>query len=204
MISSRPEEQLMARRPNVATEFHRHYAASVASAPSRASLFTGHYPTLHGVRATDGAAKAARDPDVYWLDPNTVPTMGHYSRAAGDRTYYRGKWHVSHADLVTPDTHESLASSDDAGAPLFDTTALYAASERLAPHGFSGWIGSRGAAAPTRGARRGRRGGARVAGSDAAVAGVRRASAFDGPVQKPVTTVTHWLVYSLFCVGGLT
>lgn len=124
-----------------ATEFHRHYAASVACAPSRASLFTGHYPTLHGVRATDGAAKAARDPDVYWLDPNTVPTMGHYFRAAGYRTFYRGKWHVSHADLVAPDTHESLASSDDGGVPLVDTTALYAASERLAPHGFSGWIG---------------------------------------------------------------
>lgn len=124
-----------------ATELHRHYAASVACAPSRASLFTGHYPTLHGVRATDGAAKAARDADVYWLDPDTVPTMGDYFRAAGYRTLYRGKWHVSHADLVASDTHAPLASNDATGAAIADTTALYAATDRLAGHGFAGWVG---------------------------------------------------------------
>ena len=33
-------------------EFHRHYAAATACAPSRASLFTGQYPSLHGVTNT--------------------------------------------------------------------------------------------------------------------------------------------------------
>src|SRR5262245_41023888 len=94
---------------------HRHYAASTACAPSRTSLFTGHYPTLHGVRATDGAAKGAADADMFWLDPNTVPTMGHYFQQAGYRTFYRGKWHISHADLLTPDTRTALASSGDDG-----------------------------------------------------------------------------------------
>jgi len=122
-------------------EFHRHYAASTACGPSRACLFTGQYPTLHGVRATDGAAKAAHDPTMFWLDPNTVPTMGHYFRAAGYRTFYRGKWHISHADLTTPDTRASIASSDDQGAALEPNTSLYRAAGRLEPHGFEGWIG---------------------------------------------------------------
>lgn len=133
-----PGQQALRAR---ACEFHRHHAASSACAPSRASLFTGHYPTLHGVRATDGAAKSARDPNMFWLEPNTVPTLGHYFQAAGYRTFYRGKWHVSHADLVTPDTRTAIASSDDEGAVLADNTALYREAERLQQHGFSGWVG---------------------------------------------------------------
>lgn len=133
-----PAQQALRAR---STEFHRHYAASTACVPSRACLFTGHYPTLHGVRTTDGAAKAAHDPNMFWLDPDTVPTMGHYFRAAGYRTFYRGKWHVSHADLTTPDTRAPIASNDDQGAPLEPNTSLYRAADRLAEFGFDGWIG---------------------------------------------------------------
>lgn len=133
-----PAQQALRAR---GTEFHRHHAASSACVPSRACLFTGHYPTLHGVRATDGAAKSARDPGVYWLDPDTVPTLGHYFRAAGYRTHYRGKWHISHADLTAPDTGAPIASSDDQGAPLEPNTSLYRAADRLAAFGFEGWIG---------------------------------------------------------------
>src|SRR5262245_42819410 len=78
------QQELRAR----GTELHRHYTASTACAPSRTSLFTGHYPTLHGVRATDGAAKSAFDPAMYWLEPNTVPTLGHYFQKAGYRTFW--------------------------------------------------------------------------------------------------------------------
>lgn len=91
-------------------EFRRHYAASVACAPSRASIYTGHYPSLHGVTQTTGAAKGPHDPDVFWLEPGSVPTMGHYFRAAGYRTYWKGKWHISEADLAVPGTHNSLVT----------------------------------------------------------------------------------------------
>ena len=45
-------------------ELHRHYTASTACAPSRASIFTGQYPSLHGVTTTDGVSKTAYSPQV--------------------------------------------------------------------------------------------------------------------------------------------
>src|SRR5512137_1112676 len=56
-------------------ELHRHYAGSTACVPSRATLFTGQYPSLHGVSQTDGVAKTAEDPGMHWLDPHAVPTL---------------------------------------------------------------------------------------------------------------------------------
>src|SRR5690349_23177074 len=64
-------------------ELHRHYAGSTACTPSRATLFTGQYPSLHGVSQTDGLAQHADDPAMRWLDPDAVPTMGDWFRAGG-------------------------------------------------------------------------------------------------------------------------
>ena len=122
-------------------DFHRHYAASVACVPSRASIYTGQYPSLHGVTQTTGAAKESFDPDVFWLDPNSVPTFGDYFRAAGYSTFWRGKWHASDADMLIPGTHSQLVSYDSNGAPDPSKEALYTASDRLDRFGFSGWIG---------------------------------------------------------------
>ena len=122
-------------------EFHRHYAGSTACTPSRATLFTGQYPSLHGVNSTDGTAKQNSDPGMHWLDPDSVPTLGDWFRAGGYRTHYRGKWHVSFADLVIPGTHEGLKASDDEGKLLPDAVAAYRKANRLDPFGFSGWIG---------------------------------------------------------------
>jgi choline-sulfatase len=123
-------------------DFQRHYAASVACTPSRASIYTGQYPSLHGATQTTGAAKEAFDPDMFWLDPNSVPTFGDYFRAAGYSTLWRGKWHGSDADMLIPGTHSQLVSYDPTtGAPDPSKEALYTASERLDRFGFSGWIG---------------------------------------------------------------
>ena len=113
-------------------EFHRHYAASVACVPSRASLYTGQYPSLHGVTQTTGAAKSAPDPSVFWLDPNNVPTMGEYFRTGGYRTFWHGKWHASDADLLTPGTHNPITSYDDqTGVPDPKKVAQYRVTDRL-------------------------------------------------------------------------
>jgi len=122
-------------------EFHRHYTASTACAPSRTSFYTGHYPSLHGVTNTDGTAKAAEDPDIFWLDPNTVPTVGDYFRAAGYRTFWKGKWHISHADIEIPGSTGSLPSYDANGNRDRAKEELYVQSGRLEDYGFSGWVG---------------------------------------------------------------
>ncbi len=136
-------EQLGARESirDGGLEFHRHYAGSTACLPSRTTLFTGQYPSLHGGTNTDGVAKKANDPSMGWLDPNSVPTLGDWFRAGGYETHYRGKWHVSHADLLIPGTHEGLMASDDAGRPIPEAVAAYKGADRLDPYGFSGWIG---------------------------------------------------------------
>ena len=112
-------------------ELHRHYAGATACSPSRTTLFTGQYPSLHGVTDTDGLTKAATDPAMHFLDPDTVPTMGDWFRAAGYRTHYRGKWHVSHPDLVVPGTHQSLRANDVDGVVDPAAVDAYRRADRL-------------------------------------------------------------------------
>jgi choline-sulfatase len=122
-------------------EFRRHYAASVACEPSRASIYTGHYPSLHGVTQTSGAAKRESDPGMFFLDPNGVPTFGDYFLQAGYQTHWRGKWHVSRGDLIVPGTHDGLESYNLLGQRDPAREALYQNADRLEDFGFSGWIG---------------------------------------------------------------
>lgn len=123
-------------------EFHRHYIGSSACCPSRATLLTGQYPSLHGVSQTTGIAKEPFDSDMFWLDRNTVPTMGDYFRAAGYDTYYKGKWHISYEDIVIPGTHRGLSSYNPiTGVPNKQQEELYYHANRLDSFGFSGWIG---------------------------------------------------------------
>ncbi|MCQ6276786.1 sulfatase-like hydrolase/transferase [Bacillus sp. V3B] len=123
-------------------EFLNHYAGSTACSPSRATIYTGQYPSLHGVTQTTGVAKGPFDPDVFWLDPNTVPTIGNYFRTAGYQTYWKGKWHASDEDILIPGTHNAFPSYDpDTGVPSKEKEEIYQKANRLDPFGFSGWIG---------------------------------------------------------------
>jgi arylsulfatase A-like enzyme len=120
--------------------FVRHYTGSLACAPSRPTIFTGHYPDLHGVTQTDGLGKAADDSRMRWLRQGEVPTLGNWFRAAGYDTHYDGKWHISHADLHDADGRV-LATNDDDGVVDPAAVQRYLDADPLAPYGFSGWVG---------------------------------------------------------------
>jgi choline-sulfatase len=122
-------------------EFTNHYIMTAACVPSRTSIFTGQYPSLHGNSQTPGAAKTSIETDMYWLDPNTLPTMGNYFRAGGYDTYYKGKWHLSDADIHIPGTYNQLLTFNGKGEPDPQAEQDYLRADRLRPYGFSGWIG---------------------------------------------------------------
>ena len=117
-------------KPN-GLEFTNHHVMSAACAPSRASLFTGQYPSLHGVTQTYASAKSAVEEDVFWLDPTSVPTMGHWFRAAGYDTYYKGKWHVSDADIYQPGSYHTLPSYHEDGSRDAYIEEIYLEADRL-------------------------------------------------------------------------
>ena len=121
--------------------FKNHYTATIACVASRASLFTGEYPSLHGVSQTEGAGKSSFEKDMFWLDPNSVPTMGDYFREGGYQTHYVGKWHISDADILIAGTKDSLAAYENNGAPNIENTNIYKNSHRLDGFGFDGYIG---------------------------------------------------------------
>ena len=122
-------------------EFTHHHVMSVACQPSRASVYTGQYPSLHGIAQTSGAGKSAIEDDLYWLDPTTVPTLGWWFRTAGYDTYWKGKWHISDADLYQPGSYNPLPSYTDSGARDPYLEDIYLESERLESYGFTGFIG---------------------------------------------------------------
>ena len=121
--------------------FDRHYTGSLACVPSRPTLLTGQYPDVHGVTQTDGLGKQADDSRMRWLREGEVPTLGHWFRAGGYDTFYDGKWHVSHAELIDETTGAPLASNDDDGVVDPDAVARYLDADLLDPFGFHGWVG---------------------------------------------------------------
>lgn len=68
-----------------------HHIAAAACVPSRASLFTGQYPSRHLVTQTAGMFKQTNDPGFPWLPSNQVPTVGDWFRSAGYSTHFIGR-----------------------------------------------------------------------------------------------------------------
>jgi arylsulfatase A-like enzyme len=136
------EEQLPTRQwlREHGVEFVHHYAGSTACSPSRPTLFTGQYPSLHTVTQTSGLAKLAGDPRLRWLRPRDVPTLGDWFRTAGYDTVYNGKWHISDEDLRGPDGR-TVQTLDDGGRVFADGVAAYQRDNRLDKFGFAGWVG---------------------------------------------------------------
>ncbi len=100
----------------------RHYTAAAACAPSRTTFLTGQYPSLHGVTQVNGTFKVPDD--IYFLDPEGVPTVGDWFRAAGYETHYFGKWHVSNTSRPPYDlepwgfaSYESSGPDPDSSVP---------------------------------------------------------------------------------------
>ena len=129
------------RLRRTASRSRHHYPISAACAPSRASLLTGHHPSLHGVSQTPGLTKSDDGDDMFWLAPDDVPTMGDWFRAGGYRTYYKGKWHASHAHLDADDGDGYLLSIDDDGKPQEENIKRYLEADLLDEFGFSEWVG---------------------------------------------------------------
>lgn len=122
-------------------DLQNHYVMSTACSPSRASIYTGQYPSLHGVTQTAGAAKASVEEDLYWLSQTTVPTMGDYFRAAGYDTYWKGKAHWVETDLFLPGSHTPMLSYSDTGKPIKHLEDIYLDAGILENVGFTGFIG---------------------------------------------------------------
>ena len=120
--------------------FHNHYVNTTACCPSRATFHTGTFSSTNGVTQTDGAAKSATDPEMTWLPPFTVPTIGNYFQQLGYKTYLKGKWHVSNASITT-NSGQVLLTFDQNGSRLLDREEFYLQQNVLHNFGYDGWIG---------------------------------------------------------------
>ena len=121
--------------------FNNHYICTNACSPSRATLYTAQYPTLHGVSQTEGIAKPPESPQVFWLDPGTVPTLGNYFRQGGYKTIWKGKWHITNTDIFKPGTYDRLTTWNSNGYPYIPNIMDYERLQVLEPFGFTGYVG---------------------------------------------------------------
>ena len=121
--------------------FRHHYPMSAACAPSRASLLTGQYPSLHGVTQTDGIAKSADGDDMFWLAPDSCRrwATGSGPAAIGPTTRASG---TSRTRISTPRMATGyVLSIDDDGTPIEANIQKYLEADLLDEYGFSEWVG---------------------------------------------------------------
>jgi choline-sulfatase len=135
----RTQNALMATGMN----FNQYYCSTSACSPARATMYTGQYPSLHGVSQVTGCAKDTYDPDMFWLTQYTVPTIANYLRTAGYRCVYKGKNHfATNVTPIEPGTKTFMLSFDaNTGVPDPEREQLYLEQNVLEPFGFDGWVG---------------------------------------------------------------
>jgi arylsulfatase A-like enzyme len=88
----------LARLRNGGVSFENHYTAANDCTPARAAMLTGLHTHQTGCMITGGST----------LDPG-FPTWGTMLREQGYRTYWYGKWHLTHGDNLWD-------TAEDAGA----------------------------------------------------------------------------------------
>lgn len=71
------------------TTFEQWHVNTTPCSPSRSNLYFGQHTQQTGLTVNLGVYP---DPQV----PPDMPSLGHYFRANGYRTAYKGKWHLSH------------------------------------------------------------------------------------------------------------
>lgn len=99
-----------------------HYNAAGCECPGRASLLTGEYPPVHGVRTS-----LSKTGNCSELKIDEVPTLGHYLSTAGYDVVYKGEWGLSEVQAMLEH-------------PLLDLLGVErSADEDLQPFGFQGW-----------------------------------------------------------------
>lgn len=84
--------------------FERAFCTTPQCSPSRASMFTGYYPSTTGVMGNVGA---------HGGDPLRMPTVGAALRLLGYRTGYYGKWHLGTNPAGTSGWDEQAGVVDD-------------------------------------------------------------------------------------------
>ncbi|XZF15733.1 sulfatase-like hydrolase/transferase [Chitinophagaceae bacterium MMS25-I14] len=117
--------------------FNKAFCNTCMCSPSRATLFSGTYPAIHGVSQTltIGGLLSPAEPTL----SNTMPNIMNTLWAAGYDVQYRGKWHMSKgaAGTGTTTNYDELTASDIA---LFGAMGWQApdAGEDVNPLNFGG------------------------------------------------------------------
>lgn len=94
------------RLSDTGVSFTKAFCASAMCSPSRSSLFTGLYPSQHGVTATltTGGTASPSEPQLQPSEQNMAKMLA----SAGYNVHYRGKWHMSKGATGADPTTEDL------------------------------------------------------------------------------------------------
>lgn len=125
---------------DLGTEFCNHFTNTNACVPSRTTLHTGVYPSVHGNISTDGISKSSNDDLMTWLTPKSVPTIGNYLSENGYICYLKGKWHISDSSIKGKNGN-ILPTFDCYGKRDENMELIYKHKNVLKDYGYNEWIG---------------------------------------------------------------